>query len=552
LHHAGAHRAGVLRGLKAMDNLPGKLFLVWLLATPLACALGWWLTRRYRRALVALMRAPRTTPSPAAVDAAPNNPTPSAGQRPALPTRAQWRRAEQRLITLLAAVSALMALTHGALTHWQLVNSGWSWPRMLLLSLLFVWPLLPAVGALRRWSRARLLAALALWLGCAWSVAMWRSYETQSPLTVATWLAATVLPPALAFVLLTSRNTRAAAPWLWPPLALLVLAGVLGLDMLAWLIRTESPLVGWLAQWIGPVWAFTAFIAAAIALAWWPVQRFARALARAYARRWVSDLVVLYFTAWALALSFDALANGVMSLLPLSWIALALVVASRRQAAPLTRPPTLLVLRVFQQDANVAALFDDVIERWRAVGNTVLIAGTDAVADTLDAADLFDFLDGRLASRFVHHASEVPQRLAAFDWTPDAEGRYRVNECYCHDSSWQAALDALVQRADAVLMDLRGFRAKNAGCRFELGVLASAPQLQRVVVLTDPSTELAVAKADAAAGPPGRFEWIELPAGARRRDAARRVIAALAGAPSRAATSASPHERQHHAHTTPR
>jgi hypothetical protein len=202
-------------------------------------------------------------------------------------------------------------------------------------------------------------------------------------------------------------------------------------------------------------------------------------------------------------------------------------------------PPVLLVLRVFKQDANVSALFEDVVERWRAVGNTVLIAGTDLVDQTLDAADLFDFIDGRLATRFVRSAHEVPQRLAAFDWAPDAEGRYRVNECYCHDSTWQAALAALVQRADLVLMDLRGFQAHNTGCRFELGAVARAPRLRRVVVLTDPSTDRATAQADAAAAPDGRFVWVELSAQAARRSAARRVIAALAGA-SDARRSAAP------------
>jgi hypothetical protein len=192
-------------------------------------------------------------------------------------------------------------------------------------------------------------------------------------------------------------------------------------------------------------------------------------------------------------------------------------------------PPVLLVLRVFKQDANVSALFEDVVERWRAVGNTVLIAGTDLVDQTLDAADLFDFIDGRLAARFVRSAREVPQRLAAFDWAPDAEGRYRVNECYCQDSTWQAALAALVQRADLVLMDLRGFQAHNAGCRLELGVVARAARVQRVVVLTDPSTDLVTARSDAAAAPDGRFVWVELGAKTTRRSAARRVIAALAG-----------------------
>jgi hypothetical protein len=530
-----------------VDNLPGKLLLVWVLATFAAFAVGWWLTRRYRGALIAQMRAPlgaavttRDTPMSPAVDATLRMAQATAALppwfAPALPTRAQWRLAEWRLIGGLAAVSLLMALTHGGLTHWQMIDTAWSWPRMLLLSLLFVWPLLPAIGALRRWSRARLLAALMLWLVGAWGVAMWRSTETQSAATVALWLASTVLPPALAFLLVTLRPARAAAPWLWPPLALLLLAGVLGLDLLAWLIRTESPLIVWLAKGPDPVWVFAAFILVGMALAWWPVQRFARALARAYARRWVSELVVLFSAAWALALSFAALASGPIALLPLLWIPAALLMAAHWQSQQQPKPPTLLVLRVFQQDAHVTALFEDVVERWRVVGNTVLIAGTDLVADTLDAADLFDFVEGRLASRFVHNTAELPQRLAAFDWTPDSEGRFRVNECYCHDSAWQHALLALVQRADAVLMDLRGFQAHNAGCRFELGAIARAPHVQRVVVLTDASTDLATARADAAAAPTGRVHWINLPAAASRRTTARRVIAALAGAQNARAT----------------
>ena len=75
-----------------------------------------------------------------------------------------------------------------------------------------------------------------------------------------------------------------------------------------------------------------------------------------------------------------------------------MAVAGRMGITP-GRPPTLLVLRVFQRDAQVQALFDDVVERWRLTGNTVLIAGTDLVERTLDAGDLFTFVDGRLGER---------------------------------------------------------------------------------------------------------------------------------------------------------
>lgn len=50
----------------------------------------------------------------------------------------------------------------------------------------------------------------------------------------------------------------------------------------------------------------------------------------------------------------------------------------------------------------------------------------------------------------------------------DIDGRYRVNRCYCHDATWQDALQALVRFSDVVLMDLRGFQTHNAGCRYEL------------------------------------------------------------------------------------
>ena len=154
-----------------------------------------------------------------------------------------------------------------------------------------------------------------------------------------------------------------------------------------------------------------------------------------------------------------------------------------------------------------------------------LIAGTDLVERTLDAGDIFDFLDGRLAERFVRHPAELAPRIAAFELEPEAEGRHRVNEVYCHDSTWQQALDALVAASDVVLMDLRSFKAHNSGCRHELGVLARAPRLARAVVLTDGDTAPAPARENAAQAPPDRFVWID----ASRIDVSKRreLLAAL-------------------------
>ena len=242
---------------------------------------------------------------------------------------------------------------------------------------------------------------------------------------------------------------------------------------------------------------------------------------------------MLFTAVWAIALLVQALTiasavgtAGAAMLLPLLWIPLAMQVYARLKRAP-GRPPTLLVLRVFQRDAQVQGLFDQVIERWRLSGNTVLIAGTDLADRTLDADDIFTFLDGGLAARFIRSAADVAPRLAALDLERDADGRFRVNECYCHDTTWQAALQALVGRSDVVLMDLRGFQAHNAGCRYELGTLASASRALRVVVLSDGQTDRAAAAQAIAHAAPGRFEWLDIARnGARER---RAVLAALFG-----------------------
>jgi hypothetical protein len=224
----------------------------------------------------------------------------------------------------------------------------------------------------------------------------------------------------------------------------------------------------------------------------------------------------MYTAVWAFALTDRALTVAIQAdggaaalamYLPLLWIPLVMWFAARWH--PITeRPPTLLVLRVFQRDAQARSLFDHVVERWRLSGNAVMIAGTDLVDRTLDPHDVFQFLDKKLAERFIVSPADVARRIGAFDTIPDIDGRYRVNECYCHDATWQDALQALVRYSDVVLMDLRGFQAHNAGCRYELTTLARASRTLRVVVLVDGRTDRAVAQ-EAVSGRHERFTWIE-------------------------------------------
>ena len=506
-----------------MDYSSGKLAFIFLAAALLAVVGAVLLARSYRAAMRRLMSMPAPAPG---TEASPR-PLPPPPGAPARVTLADNRRAAWRVAVLLVLMSMLISLTSawlflGVAMAREAVLTPW---RALTLAALNLWPVIPALGLLWRWSRWRVAGALLLWFVAALALLAWRSIEPQPLSSMLAYLGSEIGGPMLLIgALCLGGATRAIAPWLLPLFVGLVWASIAGVDLLGWMVERRPQWLAALPEALGANQVMLFFALAPWLVAWWPAKWLGRALAAAYARRWLSELLVLFTAVWGIVLLLQALgashgmgAAAAVMLMPLAWIPLAMAVAGRGRRAP-GRPPTLLVLRVFQRDAQVQALFDDVVERWRATGNTVLIAGTDLVERTIDAGDIFAFLDGRLAERFVRHPAQVAPRIAAFELEPDAEGRYRINEVYCHDSTWQQALDALVAASDVVLMDLRGFKAHNRGCRHELGVLARAPRLERVVVLTDGDTALTEARQDAANAPAGRFVWVD----GSRIDTARR------------------------------
>ncbi|CAN5726709.1 hypothetical protein BH11PSE8_BH11PSE8_05820 [soil metagenome] len=532
-----------------MTYSTGKLSFIFIVAVLLAAIGAWWLARRYARAMKRLMSAPLASAAPATsqVGACVLWP-PEALPPPAPVSLAQNRRAGLRLTLLLTALSLAMALSSAALTFvFVMHGDGMAMRRLLVLALVHLWPVIPAIGLLWRWPSLWILGVLALWVLLCFGVMWWRSIEPDA-LLIAQYLAFEIgVPLVLIGALCLGQATRAAAPWLLPPLVLLVWASIAGLDVL-WLLIADPP--RWLmalSEWLGADVVMLLFAMLPWLVAWWPMRWLGRALGRAYTAKRLSELMVLFTAVWAVSLLYQSLGaasglglGGVVMMLPLLWIPLFMALSRRLVRRHGARPPTLLVLRVFQHDHQVQALFDAVVERWRLTGNTVLIAGTDLALRTLDAEDIFAFLDRRLSERFIHSPADVPARLAAFDLAPDAEGRMRINECYCHDTTWQQALHALVQQSDVVLMDLRGFQAHNAGCTHELGVLARARSLRRVVALVDAQTDRAAADAaitaatarvDAREAPTAsRFVWLDAPHGdARRRGA---VLASLFGRPA--------------------
>jgi hypothetical protein len=153
---------------------------------------------------------------------------------------------------------------------------------------------------------------------------------------------------------------------------------------------------------------------------------------------------------------------------------------------------TLLVLRIFGDSTRTGALFEQIASRWLRFGPVTTIAAPDAAAQTIDPGDLLRFATGRIAAGFVTSRDDLVQRLATLDLERDRDGRYRINEFCCRDDTWQATVVALIARADAIVMDLRSFRAERRGAEFELQQLAARTSPDRVVFVVDTSTDRAL------------------------------------------------------------
>jgi hypothetical protein len=513
----------------------GKVILVVIVAMVLAAITGRIVAGRYRHRVLALMSG-GAPPSDAGAAGGPG----AATADPALPAPfapsivlAQNRRARQRLAVTFVAISLAIGLSQAWFGLTFVYTEGGYGPiKLLVMALVYAWVMVPALGLLWRWSWLRSAAWSVAYMFVAGVLVWVRSTENQQLWMVLGWLSTTILPPLLVFALAFSGNARATSPHLLPIFLLLVGSSVLGTDMLERMMRSSggAGAVTWLLGFLPPTAVFGLFIFAPWVLMAWPAWRSARLLAAGYVAKRFSEPVYLLGGIWLVALLMEALsashgigANALWLMACWLWIPLGLL-SLRGWLAPSTPAPMLLVLRVFRRDAEVQALFDDVVEAWRHSGPSCLIAGTDLALRTLEPDELFTFVSGRLHERFIGSAASLTRRIGSLDLAADPDGRFRVNEFYCFDSTWQLALEGLVAHSDVVLMDLRGLRAENLGSLHELRVLTRAIRVRRIVLLFNELTDR-----DAAHGAVGsysaRFIWHD----ARRlsRGATDRVLGLL-------------------------
>jgi hypothetical protein len=516
-----------------MNNQSGAIFTALILGVLIAAALAWVVAWLYQRRMLGLMRGGSPAGSGSTVGQAVLPDVAGPGPWATSVDLQANRRAHVRLMLVIGGLALLIGLTQSVLAlRFIYTGKEFSLNRILVLGAVYGWPMVLGWGMARRWSWLRTLSGVALYMVAMALLVIWRSNGAQTLASVGGWLAGQVAIPMIVVLLVgASGRIRAVAPYLLPASMLLTGSSVFALQVMA---NTVQYPPAWLVSVVESIGAYPAIILIVL-LPWllvaWPVYLLARKLADAYRAKRFSDLSYLIGAYWFVILfasSLPAMGDvGVVAYVELlAWLWIPLTFGLLRNSlAPPADPPTLLVLRVFQRDAQVEKLFDQVVERWRLTGNTVLIAGTDLISRTLDPDDLFSYFNGHLADRFVADAARLSRTLTELDMRPDPDGRYRVNELYCFDTTWQAALAALVQRAHVVLMDLRGFQANNLGCRHELGVLAHAANVERVVVLHDAATAREVAESDLARAPAGRFVWLNADRLGQRK--ANEILAAL-------------------------
>jgi hypothetical protein len=168
------------------------------------------------------------------------------------------------------------------------------------------------------------------------------------------------------------------------------------------------------------------------------------------------------------------------------WIWMEWASARIMRDCPVPSPRRLLLLRVFGSPS-----FDDLvtlIAQWQTVGVIEHLEGFDTVGSRSDvqAAVGSGHVDRILAKTFA----EVQEQLNQASTEADKALRFRRHAFQCTNATWQTAILAMLERADAVLMDLSSLSFERQGCAWELGQLLGRVPLANITLLVNDSTDL--------------------------------------------------------------
>jgi hypothetical protein len=344
--------------------------------------------------------------------------------------------------------------------------------RFLLVLWLYAWPVVLTVNlvAASTW-RARLATASVYFLVLATIglVGVALSPTFSWGLLVELWIV-TNLPATVLLLAFLNRRVRAVGPLVLIFMILAILGPSLAIIAFLSATRNES-LLRAMAYLVGGLNSTELFIGASV-LGFvvfglgggWLTLRWIRG---GYERKKLSDqsitldaIWLLYGVSQSVPLVYEGTA-WVLSGLPafvvyklVAWAGFSLL---DHEASPAGRIPKLLLLRVFSLGKRSERLFEALAKHWRHVGSIQLIAGPDLATTTVEPHEFLVFLSGKLARRFIDKPQTLDQRLSEMDLEPDQDGRFRVNDFFCHDDTWRMVLSRLADESEAVRCPWNGW-----------------------------------------------------------------------------------------------
>jgi hypothetical protein len=252
----------------------------------------------------------------------------------------------------------------------------------------------------------------------------------------------------------------------------------------------------------GRDWALSGAVLSAAVLLFaaclWLGARLLDALAALIRRGWLSDRSLVAFVGLAMvagvlmfAVDDPKASFGIRLALYVGWMG----ATAAAYAGMLWRQPCpsvgrrLLMLRVFSKDRKAERLLDAIQSRWQLAGPVLEIAGPDLAKLNLDLVEFIHLVNFKLHDLFQPGKAAPEALVASLDLALDREGRFRVNEVFCFDTSWRGVVEQLMVLSDVVLLDLRGFTAQREGTAHEVHRLAALGLLPRVVALGDAATD---------------------------------------------------------------
>ena len=252
----------------------------------------------------------------------------------------------------------------------------------------------------------------------------------------------------------------------------------------------------------GRDWALSGAVLSASALLFvvclWLGARLLDALAALVRRGWLSDRSLVAFVGLAMvagvlmfAVDDPKATLGIQLLIYTGWMGATAAAYAwmlwRQPCPPVGR--RLLMLRVFSKDRKAERLLDAIQSRWQLAGPVLEIAGPDLAKLNLDLTEFIHLINFKLHDLFQPGVAAPEVLAASLDLALDHEGRFRVNEVFCFDTSWRGVVEQMMGLSDAVLLDLRGFTEQRRGTAHEVHRLAALGLLPRVVALGDAATD---------------------------------------------------------------